>query len=200
MQPRSDEELLAAHRAGDPTAFRELASRYVDELYAFLSRFVGNPTLAEDLVQETFLQVHLSAESFDPSRAFKPWLYAIATNKARDALRARTRRREQSLDVGASADERPAPVQSLESAEHGPTEHSEARERRETVQALLSRMPEHLRLILILGYYQQLPYAQIAEILGIPVGTVKSRLHAAVQYFGKLWREQAAENAPLKAS
>ncbi len=80
VDPRSDEALLAEHLAGKPGAFDELVARYADDLYSFFQRFVGNASAADDLVQETFLQVHLAANTFDPARAFKPWLYTIAAN------------------------------------------------------------------------------------------------------------------------
>ena len=84
VSDRTDENLLAEHLAGDPTAFRELTERYSRELIHFLTRFLGSRAAAEDVFQETFLQVHTSAETFDGARRFKPWLFTIAANKARD--------------------------------------------------------------------------------------------------------------------
>jgi RNA polymerase sigma-70 factor (ECF subfamily) len=182
----SDEHLLVQHVAGTPGALDALVARYAGELYGFLCRFVGNAAAADDLVQETFVQVHLAARSFDRSRAFKPWLYTIAANKARDHLRSRGRRSEHSLDAGADEDSpggAPRVADHAESLEEGLARD----ERRQAVRALVAQMPEHLRLILMLGYFQQLPYAEIAQVLDIPVGTVKSRLHAAVQDFARRW-------------
>lgn len=191
MEARSDEELLAAHLAGRAEALDVLINRYAGELYAFLSRFVGNAASAEDLVQETFLQVHLSAGSFDSGRAFKPWLYTIAANKGRDLLRARGRRPQVSLDAGSEDGSGVGPTVAAEQlSQH---EQLESDERGERVRAVIDAMPEHLRTVLMLGYYQQLPYADIAEILEIPLGTVKSRLHAAVQHFAREWRKVEAE-------
>lgn len=190
MEKRSDEELLAEHVKGVPGAFDELIARYAGELFGFLSRFVGNRAAADDLVQEAFLQVHMSAASFDASRSFKPWLYTIASNKARDYLRSRSRRQEQSLDAPLAGSD--AAVASTVAGEApSADEQPSADERKQKVRELIARMPEHLRAILLLGYFQQLPYAEIAEVLDIPVGTVKSRLHAAVGHFARLW---AAEN------
>lgn len=186
MNARTDEELLAQHLAGQAAAIDVLVGRYANELFAFLCRFVGNASAAEDLVQETFLQVHVSAGSFDRSRAFKPWLYTIAANKGRDFLRARGRRPQVSLDAG--SDEGGGPGQAIAADEPGQHEQLEVSELSERVRAVIDEMPEHLRTILMLGYYQQLPYAEIATILGIPVGTVKSRLHAAVNHFARQWR------------
>ncbi len=192
MERRSDEELLADHLAAKPGAFDQLVARYASELYGFLLRFVSNAAVAEDLVQEAFLQVHSAAASFDASRAFKPWLYTIAANKARDLLRSRGRRQEHSLDAGSGGDEDgPAGGDLLEALDSDAPEQHDVEETRARVRALIEKMPEHLRLILILGYYQQLPYAEIAEVLNIPVGTVKSRLHAAITHFAKLWQAQS---------
>lgn len=198
VDARNDEELLEDHLAGADGAFAALVDRHMDELYAFLYRFVGNPAAADDLVQETFLQVHLSARSFDRSRAFRPWLYTIAANKARDYLRTRGRRQHASIDTPGFGDESAVPAQTIASGDPPQSDQIEADETRERVRRLVDAMPEHLRAILMLGYYQQLPYAEIAEILGIPVGTVKSRLHAAVTHFARLWRDQVGTNTVAK--
>ena len=92
MTQVSDEQLFASFRAGDEAAFARLVRRYEKELFNFLLRFVGQSSLAEDVFQEAFLQVHISAESFELHRRFRPWLYTIAANKARDLLRSRGRR------------------------------------------------------------------------------------------------------------
>lgn len=191
MDPRTDEQLLAAYVAGDRSAFERLVSRYTGELYGFFCRFVGNAAAADDLVQEAFLQVHLAARSFDPGRTFKPWLYTIAANKGRDYLRARGRRGEVSLEASAGEDG-PALSDGLEASAPPAAEAVDAQSRDKLVRALIDQMPEHLRLILIMGYYQQLPYAEIAEILDVPVGTVKSRLHAAVNHFARLWHARVS--------
>ena len=84
----SDEQLLVAYRHGDRASFSRLVQRYQRELFHFLVRFTGDRAAAEDIFQETFLQVHQSAEQFDPQRRFRPWLFTIAANKARDLHRA----------------------------------------------------------------------------------------------------------------
>jgi RNA polymerase sigma-70 factor (ECF subfamily) len=189
VDQRSDEQLLADHRNGKPGAFDCLVARYAQELYGFLCRFIADNNAAEDLIQETFMQVHLAAGSFDAARSFRPWLYTIAANKARDHLRQRGRRQHYSLDATGPGDDGTAPSQQLEASETAVSDLVDTDERDAAVRRLIGRMPEHLRLILMLGYFQQLPYAEIAKILDIPVGTVKSRLHAAVNHFAKVWRE-----------
>lgn len=194
---RTDEQLLAAHIDRDAKALPVLMRRYTRELHTFLSRFVGNAATAEDLVQDVFIQVHSSATSFDLTRRLKPWLYTIAANKARDFLRSRRRRGDISLSARADSDYREDPLERLGVDDRPPTESIESDEQAAAVRATIEQMPEHLKTILLMGYYQQMPYADIAEALDIPIGTVKSRLHAAVQQFGKLWheRELAANEA-----
>lgn len=187
MTERTDEELLAAHANGDPYAFTRLVDRYLTDLLGFVTRYVGNTAAAEDLIQDTFIQVHASIDSFDPSRNFRPWLYTIAANKARDFLRSRGRRRMYSLDQ--TGDNATSTAELVEEQSEPLPEFTDNEETRAAVREVVDRMPDNLRLVLILGYYQQLPYAQIADILEIPVGTVKSRLHSAVQHFGRLWRQ-----------
>lgn len=185
-----DEELLAEFLAGQPESYELLVRRHSTELYRFLVRFTGSATAAEDLVQDAFLQVYLSAESFDRSRKFKPWLFTIAANKARDWMRSRGRRPEVPLDahVGSSQDEGQRYMDFLADAVTNPSESLEEEEDRELVRSVLAGMPDHLREVLILGYYHRLPYKVIAEVLEVPLGTVKSRLHAAVGHFGKAYR------------
>lgn len=197
VNAKSDEVLLADHVAGTPGAFDQLVARYVHELFGFLARFVGNPTAAEDLVQETFVQVHLAADTFDRERAFRPWLYTIAANKARDLLRSRGRRQTRSLDAG--DEDGGGLAAGLEAGGTALPEALDDDEQRAAVRQIVQRMPEHLRTMLLLGYFQQLPYAEIADVLGIPVGTVKSRLHAAVGHFARLWKARFPQAAPSAA-
>lgn len=197
MAEISDNTLLQRHLSGVSGAFETLTQRYLDEVFAFVLRFVNNAAAAEDLVQETFLQIHLSANSFDPKRTFRPWLYTIAANKARDYLRSHSRRKMQSLDTAHDDDERVTLADYVGSEDLAADEQAISRERIEKVQALVEQMPDHLRTILVLGHFQKLPYAEISEVLDIPVGTVKSRLHAAVKHFAAQWDapDQAEERA-----
>lgn len=184
----SDEQLLALYRGGDKSAFTRLVKRYEGELYSFLVRFLGKPSLAEDVFQEAFLQVYLSADGFDISRRFRPWLYTIAANKARDLLRSRSRR--PSVQLTAYDDEQNDGNiwdQFLRD-ETTPVDILEARQQKELVGKAVGNMNEHLREILILAYFNQMSYKEMAEILRIPLGTVKSRLHGAVASFGKHYK------------
>ncbi|MEE8170499.1 MAG: RNA polymerase sigma factor, partial [Phycisphaerae bacterium] len=188
----SDEELLSRHVAGDAESFRELVHRYTPELSRFLMRFLGRQAWTEDAIQETFLQVHVSAGTFDPARRVKPWLFTIAANKARDLLRSRSRRRE--VSIGGSPGDQSGDVSVvtldiLEGAvEPPPTEGTIEDETAGRVRRVVATLPGHLREVLILGYFHRFQYKEIAGILNVPIGTVKSRLHAAVAQFGAAYR------------
>lgn len=188
----SDEQLVARYRSGQHEAFETLVARYHQELYQFLARFVNNQAAGEDLFQETFLQIHLSIETFDPSRAFKPWLFTIAANKARDWLRRNKRQQAAPLSalIEKEREEGPAFIDLLQTELPLPVEDLEKEEVRRLVQETVSALPNHLREVLLLAYFNQFAYKEIAAMLGIPLGTVKSRLHAAVGTFAMLWKSR----------
>ncbi len=192
MDAPTDERLLQEYLEGDPAGFERLVRRYAPELHQFTLRFTGNSASAEDVVQETFLQVHSSAGTFDPARRFKPWLFTIAANKARDYLRRRERKREVSFEVSiggvGEADRRFLDLLSGDDAP--PLEDVVLEERRRLVRTVVEGMPARLCETLILAYYHRFPYREIAEIVGIPLGTVKSRLHAAVACFAERYKEE----------
>jgi len=180
---RPDEELVAAYRErGDRAAFDELVHRYERELYSYLRRFLGNAAAAEDAFQATFLQVHLKCDQFEPGRKVRPWLYTIATNQAIDLQRRSKRHKIISLDRRESAgeDDSAALGNLLKSKEDAPTLNLETDERQQWVRGAVAELPEQLRSAVNLIYYQGLKYREAADILHVPVGTVKSRLHTAV--------------------
>lgn len=188
--PIRDRELLQRHLEGDAGAFRALVERYRQELFNFLARFTGSAELAEDVFQEAFLQLHLSAATFDMSRRLKPWLFTIAANKARDALRSRRRRYAAPLDatIAGGEDDRASYADLLEADIPSPAESLMNLETRLAVQKIVDEMPENLRIVLLLCYFHEFPYREIAEMLDSPLGTIKSRLHAAVKHFAAKWR------------
>ncbi len=191
MSELSDEQLLAQHRAGDASAFEHLIRRHHDDLLRFLVRLTGDRAAAEDVFQDAFLQVHISASTFDTTRRFKPWLFTIAANKGRDHLRKKTRRRTLTLSApvgGSGGDSGVSFIDLMEVDCKAPNDAMDEAERDAQVQEAVDRLPWTLREILLLAYFQKLTYAQIADELGIPLGTVKSRLHASVAAFAKQWK------------
>lgn len=185
MSTASDEQLLQEFVGGRLASFELLVRRHTPELYQFVLRFTSDGAAAEDVSQETFLKVYHSAGTFEAGRRFKPWLFTIAANKARDYLRRRGRLRELPIDakVDDAGDSHRRFVElfadTVSEADHSVS----LDERRRAVRQAVASLPDKLREILILAYYLNLPYRDIAEIANVPVGTVKSRLHAAVRAF-----------------
>ena len=186
----SDEDLLVRFCQGETEAFGTLLRRYERELYGYLRRYLSDSALAEDVFQNTFLQLYVKSGQYEPGRPVRPWLYTIATNQAIDALRRNGRHQAVSLDQGreelAEGDAHSL-LDLLESRGPSPVDAAEAAERRERIRASVDRLPDFLRQVLVLAYYQGLKYREIADILGIPVGTVKSRLHAALVKLQEIW-------------
>jgi len=199
-QPVSrDEELVASFRSGEKQAFNALVLRYQRELFHFLVRFMGNRADAEDVFQETWVQVCRSAENFDPTRRFRPWLFTIAANKGRDFLRNRTRKSAVPLhaEIDPNAEDT-GTFEELMEDDTPPVDRSLIeQENQAVVQRVIATMPGHLRELLALSYFHRFPYKQIAEIMDVPLGTVKSRLHAAVKEFGDRY-SAAIHEAPDK--
>ena len=190
LDKQTDAELLTRYAAGDETAFREIVSRYKNGLYVFLRRFLNHQDLLEDVFQETFLQLFTSRDSFDASRPLRPWLFTIAANKAKDALR--KRQRTAAIPIGTIAEPEEMSFEdvlnTLTSDSTMPYEKLEKDEIALRVEQIIANMPENLREILILAYFNKFSYKQMAHILSIPIGTVKSRLHTAVGRFAKEWK------------
>ena len=186
----SDEDVLVRFCQGETEAFGILVRRYERELYGYLRRYLNDAALAEDVFQNTFLQLYVKSDQYEPGRPVRPWLYTIATNQAIDALRRQGRHQALSLDQGreelGDGDIRSL-METLESRGPGPADAAENQERREKVRASVDRLPDFLRQVLVLAYYQGLKYREIADILDIPVGTVKSRLHAALVKLQEVW-------------
>jgi RNA polymerase sigma-70 factor (ECF subfamily) len=194
QQPSSltDEELLLGYRErGDETMFAELVRRYERELYSYLRRYLGDAEMAEDAFQAAFLQVHLKCQQFEPGRAVRPWLYTVATNQAIDAQRRSRRHRMVSLDRAgpAGSEDVGKLLDLLASKEPTPTAQLNADERKAWLHQAIEQLPEVFRDVIRLVYFQDLKYRETAEALQIPVGTVKSRMHAAVAKLNELWNQ-----------
>lgn len=185
-----DEFLLDAYIRGDRAAFTQLMSRYSNELLHFLTRFLGSRAAADDVFQETFMQVHLSAGTFDLTRRFKPWLFTIAANKARDYHRKHSRWSGVSLSASIdSGGDGECYIDLLHADIPNPDRPLLDAERSRLVKMAVDSLPVHFREILLLSYFQRLSYNQIADSLEIPLGTVKSRLHSAVAAFAQAWKD-----------
>jgi RNA polymerase sigma-70 factor (ECF subfamily) len=186
----TDEELLARFRQGQMDAFGALLKRYERELYGYLRRYLGDSELAEDVFQNTFLQLYVKSGQYEEGRPVRPWLYTIATHQAIDALRRNGRHQALSLNQQQQEmrdGEVGTLLELLESRGPSPVDMAEGEERKRRVRATVDKLPEFLRQVVILTYYQGLKYREVADVLDIPVGTVKSRLHAALIKLHDSW-------------
>ena len=186
----TDEQLLLEYRqTGDREVFAQLVYRYERELYNYLRRYLGNTEMAEDVFQASMMQVHLKCDQFQADRRFRPWLYSIATNQAIDARRRNKRHMMMSLDSPREHEQEEVGQISnlLESSEQSPSDGCLDGERRQIIRQTLEQLPESMYAVVNLVYYQGMKYREAAEVLDIPVGTVKSRVHAAIARLGEVW-------------
>lgn len=168
----SDEELMAAIARGEEQALATLIERHAGGLFGFLVRVSRNRDDAEDLLQDTWMRVARGAGSFDPKRRVRPWLYGIAANLARDAFRRRAVRVRAARAEHAEEGSTRTPFRPLDGID--------MRDR-------LLRLPDRLREVLVLRFYQGFDEAEMADALGVPRGTVKSRLHTAIGALRQDW-------------
>ena len=202
VQETDEELLLEYRRTGDPKPFSQLVSRYEHMLFAYLHRFLGNATLAEDIFQLTFLQVHLKCNGFEKGRRVRPWLYKIATNQAIDAVRRNRRRQHLRLDIGYRRDKvrQPTILETLADDEPTPVTRLEQNETTQWVRRAVDGLPEHLRGPVVLVYFQGLKYREAAAVLSVPVGTLKSRMHSALEKMKEFSPRTCAHSESLLAT
>jgi len=173
----SDELLFQRFRDGDQAGFVALWRRYYRPVHSFLIRKTGDRHRAEELAQETFLRAFAREETFDPSRAFKPWLYTIALN----TVRAAGRKADAVLPAAGGTDDDSTPRHDPADGSPDPAELSADRETAEAVRRAIAALPEAQQEVVLLSQYQGLTYPEISQITGKPVGTVKSLMHYAVK-------------------
>ena len=179
----TDKSLIDAHRQGDPAAFGELVRRYGDNLLGYLIRMSGNREQGEDLFQETFKRVHEKAHTFRGPQ-FKGWLFKIATRVALDGMRQGKRTKTVSLNQQFDCDN-PNSEQlgsvALADNSSNPSEQALKAEQTEQVRQAIGSLPSKQRATLVMAYYQQLSYPEVAEVLGCSVGTVKTQMFRALR-------------------
>ncbi len=180
----ADEQLIERCRQGDQAALEELLARYQNRLMAFIYSVVRDYHLAEDIFQETFLRVYRQAGKFRRGASFKTWLYAIAINLCRDALRKSKRRPEVSLETETAGRDGSNPRRVsdlLAGKDPGPREAAGGREMEAILRRELAGLSLEHRQVIILSRLEGMKYRQIARVLGIPPGTVRSRLHYGLE-------------------
>ena len=183
----TDKSLIEAHCKGDPKAFGELVRRYGDGLLGYLTRMSRNRHEAEDLFQETFKRVHEKAHTFRGSQ-FKNWLFTIATNAAIDGMRRHKGKRmvslNQKLDCTDQDSEELSGV-ALADESREPSQEAAKAEQVQQVRDAVMSLPSRQQATLVLAYYQQLSYPEVAKVLGCSIGTVKTQMFRALKTLGQ---------------
>jgi len=186
LRELDDSEVVARFLAGDKRAFTELVDRYHVRLLNFIYRTIGDRDRAEDLVQETFIRVYRHLHRFDQSKKFSTWAYTIASNLAKNELRNRSRNPLvlfQTIKKNWEADHRPL---EWEDNTYRPDDLYRKRHLKELIDQAVSQLPEHHRVVFVLREMEGKTYEEIAEITGVNLGTVKSRLNRARNNFAQL--------------
>ena len=173
----SEDDLMCRFQKGDESGFRRLMERYQDRIVNFVYRMVSDRHMAEDLAQEVFVRIYLNAGRYHPGSRFAPWLYRIASNLAINELRRRKRWRFVTIDTNPSDESRNVIRELKDEKSVSPEEHVSKMEASEEVAKALNKVPIKYRSPLILRELEGYDYEEIAQILDIPRGTVKSRLN-----------------------
>lgn len=164
---------------GDEEACEALVRRYQDRVFSLVYSIIGGTDQVEDIAQEAFLKAFRSLKSFRGGSSFYTWLYRITVNTALNALRSKGRRQEASLeDLGG--------LEFLVDPDVGPAESAARRQLASRVREAIDRLDEQYRTIVYLRELEDLSYEEIAEVVELPVGTVKSRLFRARQHLKEL--------------
>ncbi len=176
---QSDESyLISAARQGDLEAFNQLVLRYQDRIYNLAARILGDADSAGDIAQNTFLTAYLNLSRFR-NGSFRSWLFRITTNACYDVHRLHKRRPVTSIDNEDLAEEKFIPLDGFPTSIGQPERELEHHELQRTIQHALNRLDVDQRTIVVLVDQQGFDYKEAARLLGIPVGTVKSRLARA---------------------
>ncbi|MFD0051797.1 RNA polymerase sigma factor SigW [Actinomycetes bacterium NPDC127524] len=160
---------------GDQNAFSEIVELYKDRVYQLCYRMLGNSHEAEDMAQEAFLRAYINIRSFHIQMKFSTWLYRIATNLCIDRIR--KKKPDYFLDAEIAGTEGLDLYSQIASEISNPEEEIESMELQNTIQEEILKLPEKYRSAIVLKYIEELSLKEISEILDLPVGTVKTRIH-----------------------
>ena len=176
----SDESLIADFLGGSEPAFEQLVRRYENPLLGFLFRYLRDMQEAEEVFQEAFIRVYTKAGRFDASRKFKTWLYTIALNLARTSLKRRRTSPLLAREEQTGGEQDKIVLEGEAPQQYSPESSQQRREIGELVKEAVTSLPMRQQEVFVLFQYQDLSYAEIASVLGRPLGTVKSQMHYAV--------------------
>ena len=179
-----DEDLIVMVQEGQKKAFDELVTRYKGRLFSFILRMVKDPTLAEELTQETLIRVYIHAAKYREIAKFSTWVFTIATNLVRNKMRQRSRRpRVVSINPAPEDGEMPVDPPDMSA---DPSEGVHREELAQLINDATSRIPEKYRIPFLLREVDQLSYEEIQQVTGLKLGTVRSRINRARTRFRQL--------------
>jgi RNA polymerase sigma-70 factor (ECF subfamily) len=189
VETMSDEDLMRLCQEGDEGAFEVLFQRYEGQALSFINRLVGDQSRTEALGQEAFLRIFKDAKSYQYPRSFTTWFYTIVRNLCKNELRWRSRHPtvsiEDNLNASSGSEDSPRVGDYLQSAGSNPLDDMVIRERDQRLEKALEMLPDAEREVLILNRFQGLKYREIAEVVGVPVGTVRARIYSALERLRK---------------
>ena len=184
-QARQEAAIVERVLGGERDAYALLVERYNGSLFRYLVRMIGQPADAEDLTQEAFLRAYLSLASYDPSYRFSTWLFRIATNLAINRIKAASKivSLEEMSDRNEQRDEPPELVDPC--TDGRPDQAVERAERVKMIQNCLQELPADYRAVVTLRHIAELSYNEIADSIGLPLNTVRTRLHRGRERLGE---------------
>lgn len=176
---QTDEELIKKFQEGDKKAYKELVLRYKDRLLIYVDRFMLDLSVSEDLVQDTLMKLYTHGHTYKPLAKFSTWIYTIAGNIAKTELRKRNRRKTYSFTQLSSPDNEFTPDRKefVDNADNSPRVDIE--EKKDILSRAMDLLPQDFSVILTMRDFQELSYDDISTILGLSLGTVKSRINRA---------------------
>lgn len=177
----SDEQLVARSVGGDVGAFNELVVRWEGPLYKFVYRYLGDPEEARDICQEAFLRAYSNLSRFRSEATFSSWLFQIALNQSRSQFR----RKQSRPTVALEDDDNQHQLRLVQDSAEAPDLSAMGRQRSSALKAAIAKLPEAQREVIILKQYHGLKFREIAEVLGTPESTVKSRLYHGFESLAK---------------
>ncbi|PLR65952.1 MULTISPECIES: RNA polymerase sigma factor SigW [Bacillaceae] len=162
-------------KKGDQNAFAEIVDIYKDKIYQLCYRMLGNSHEAEDIAQEAFIRAYVNINSYDMDKKFSTWLYRIATNLTIDRIR--KKKPDYYLDAEVTGTEGLTMYSQVAADVALPEDQVETMELQEMIQKEILKLPDKYRSVIVLKYIDELSLIEISEILNLPIGTVKTRIH-----------------------
>ncbi len=191
--PIDDHTLVRRALSGDQEAYREIVNRYQRPIFSLILRMVRDRSLAEELAQDAFVKAFTRLESFDPSHKLSSWLFKIAHNTAIDQLR---RRRVDTVPIEGADDDSPGWIASVaDESEPSPERRAAQMDLMRGLEVAVGRLRPDYREVILLRFQEGLAYDEIAEVTGLPLGTVKTHIHRARKELAETLREMGIDVA-----